>query len=983
MRSVRVNFFIPLLILFLITFLSSYKVIFTTGYHLGVDYRFIDAIKMFPLYLSSWDSYYYLGQPTYGNPMTFGLITAFGVYYTAFYMIFNILFKNIASSAFLLFNYVCPFIGFWYLASYVYRDEKFGPLAALYAALLYQTNFFFLWYLRAGPLGIFYCLFPIILRMWFEMDEEDISRRRKIGLFLLLLVILCFLLSSWAALTVQFFIFIGLYECLKFLIKRNPSIFIKKVFKLCCLGLLTILMNPFIFFTYIFYPYKTYTNKLLASYSLHQMRYTLHTTLIHKVLFLYSDYGYVYFIFALFGAYLFRIHRLALLIPLWFIGIFLAKGISHPFVSLSEFIYSKIPIFHFFRNPNRLMAFVIIVTCLFIGYFLLKAVLPRLKNRCHTIIFNILFFFILVSLNPSLLRGDLGGYISVVHNPPHLKEIENYLNITGEDKRFLYLPELQGMQNYTWVRPHKYFSLIQPFWGHMVPTRPMSNASLFAFDFSNRFLTYAHNIIPSSRLFAKLLAKTTTETIILDKTFRKNTRSYYESQRLKMFLDRNPSLKSVINNSAMTIYKNRESLISLFTYYNGLCYAVAPLSIYEVLSMISISSVDNPIIFWHQNADRTLPIYPDKTLLLFYNKTDLDMLGEKLINFYSIPLSIFTNVDSSFHKTWPFRTGWAPFGLKNTPHEAYEVRPYLQKGIVFVSGATVATSAADTLRVNFEVLSSSKYHCLIRILFFPEGNKLKFYLDNKEVKTLSVKTSKYLGMHWVELPVEYLKKGKHVLFIENTTPSLNSMCPVILDGLVVVDDNVYWKIKRDLSEWKKMTKECYIYSNDFLEIILRVVDIKDMEDNRKIIYLTNYDEKKLNLKEIFKRNKVFDRDGLLIISNTIESKKQLIDYLNSNLPIKVLSYKKITNTHYIIDPPIAWKGVIIFQSTFNSNWHLGDAKPNFIVDGYANGYLFSVKNISGGEKLNLHFIPEKWYKTLILSSVIALCILVGCAIHLL
>ena len=70
----------------------------------------------------------------------------------------------------------------------------------------------------------------------------------------------------------------------------------------------------------------------------------------------------------------------------------------------------------FFRNPNRFMAFVIILACLFIGYFMLKAIMPRLKDTRHVITFNLLLFFMIVSLNPLLLRGDLGGYLSISHN---------------------------------------------------------------------------------------------------------------------------------------------------------------------------------------------------------------------------------------------------------------------------------------------------------------------------------------------------------------------------------------------------------------------------------------------------------------------------------------------------------------------------------------------------------------------------------------
>ncbi|MFX0138938.1 MAG: hypothetical protein ACFFDN_35180 [Candidatus Hodarchaeota archaeon] len=126
MKKSKFNSIILFIFLTLVVLLSSYKVLFTTGYHLGVDYSFVDAVKLLPLYLSSWDSYYFLGQPTYGFPMTFGLISTFGLFYVAFYAIFNIFFGPIASIAFLLINYVCPFFGFWYLARYIFKNEKHG-----------------------------------------------------------------------------------------------------------------------------------------------------------------------------------------------------------------------------------------------------------------------------------------------------------------------------------------------------------------------------------------------------------------------------------------------------------------------------------------------------------------------------------------------------------------------------------------------------------------------------------------------------------------------------------------------------------------------------------------------------------------------------------------------------------------------------------------------------------------------------------------
>lgn len=957
------NLVIPYIIFFIFVVLSSYKLLFTTGYHLGVDYIYLDATNFLKQYLSAWNPYYFLGQPNYGNPMNFGITNVSTFYFVVFHAIFNFLFRRVASSIFLLFNYICPFFGFLYFSSYIYRDEKFNKEISLYAALLYQFSFFILWYQRSGPLGIFFGLFPILLRNYFEFREENNIQRRT-GLFLLLIVILSFLISMWAAWTVQFFIFMGLYELFQFITSRRVKIFIKNIFALISLGAITIFVNPQTFFLFKFYPYNMPVNKLLSKASLLQLYYCLNNTLIHKVIFLYSDYGYIYFIFAIFGAYLFRKHRHKCLISLWLIGIFFAKGVAPPFSKFSEILYSKVPLFYFFRNPNKFMAFVILVTCTFIGSFIGKAIFPLLNSHRKTFIFNLVFSLVIIFLNPSLLRGDLGGFFSIVYNSPHLEQIDRYLQWTDQDKRFLYLPELQGMQNYNWVKPHSYFSLIQPYWGHRPCIRPMSNSSLFPIDYSNQFLTYVNNVNPRNALFSKLLEKTVTDNVIIDKTFQKNTDSYKEAEQFNESLSNNLYFKKVVDTYNMAIYKNKEDNISPLLFYDGLCYAVAPFSIYEALSKVSLLSVKNPIIFWHQNARSSLPIYSQKTLLLFYNKTDLDMLGEKLIINFSIPLAPFTRRGRNLEKGYPYLNGWAPFGRRYTPHGAYEIRPYLKKGVSFISSSPIATSKPDVINVPLNIDLDDSYHFLIRILFSPNRKKLRFYLDNKKLTTVDVGTENYLGLNWIELPVQKLKKGEHTLSIESIFFTSFPLYPIILDGLIVVNDKMYQEIKKEITSWKDKTTYFYIYSADFLDIFEKLLKFSD---NKYVLHLNNDYEKKISVKKMLKNKNIWDKDSLFIISEDKKNKSQIVNYLNQNLPLKNLSYKRISFTHYLIKNVSNSKGIIIFRSTFNSNWRLEKIfRPTFIIDGYATGFWFSEE--FSNRELNLQFIPERDYRLLILIS---------------
>ena len=129
--------------------------------------------------------------------------------------------------------------------------------------------------------------------------------------------------------------------------------------------------------------------------------------------------------------------------------------------------------------------------------------------------------------------------------------------------------------------------------------------------------------------------------------------------------------------------------------------------------------------------------------------------------------------------------------------------------------------------------------------------------------------------------------------------------------------------------------------------------------------------------------RIFHSPAIGVDCQEIKTRQGLINYLNSNLPLKRAEYKRGSKTAYEIYPAEINRGVFLFQGTYNANWRLQSLRPGFIIDGYANGYWLPALGSPQREKIDLRFIPERCYQGLILISAILLSLIAALALFLL
>ena len=131
---------------------------------------------------------------------------------------------------------------------------------------------------------------------------------------------------------------------------------------------------------------------------------------------------------------------------LWWVGLILATGISHPYTSpIFDFLFKHLPLFNGFRDSHKFVSFIALSYAYLIpiGLISLK---QKLKIKITSITYLLLILFIITYTFPLI---NINSQIFPANYPDSYIKVNEYLKTQPENNYAIYLP-WQGYLTYDW-----------------------------------------------------------------------------------------------------------------------------------------------------------------------------------------------------------------------------------------------------------------------------------------------------------------------------------------------------------------------------------------------------------------------------------------------------------------------------------------------------------------------------------------------------
>lgn len=180
-----------------------------------------------------------------------------------------------------------------------------------------------------------------------------------------------------------------------------------------------------------------------------------------------------------------------LMVTCLLVFVFLAKGINPPAVGLSKWVYENVPIMHFFRDPTRFLAGVV----LFMSFIMAEFEPRRFVRQWWNATILAVALSIVLLVNWRNVTQPRVSYFTRTHIPASYAALQTYVDqrLAGKnDGRLLPLPDFQGMSSYSWYKTPLPLSMSTPF-DMLVPLAvPLTSTTPYPDSYSNQLTAYLY-----------------------------------------------------------------------------------------------------------------------------------------------------------------------------------------------------------------------------------------------------------------------------------------------------------------------------------------------------------------------------------------------------------------------------------------------------------------------------------------------------------
>jgi hypothetical protein len=316
------------------------------------------------------------------------------------------------------------------------------------------------------------------------------------------------------------------------------------------------------------------------------------------------------------------------------------------------------------------------------------------------------------------------------------------------------------------------------------------------------------------------------------------------------------------------------------------------------------------------------------------------MMGDCLIHDYRQRL---TSQETELEFQSSLKRGWAP-------SKGIALFSYIQQGMMFHDLPALASVQSDTGRIIVTPRKQGLQRILIRVLFQPDGGHLSMRLGQdqglKEILNTTLETVDYQGMHWLVSDPVSLKNSTDVFItwdagsggLLDVDLSEKNKSPVIVDGMILVPESVFWHELNQLTEFRAQTREVRLYSSGFMDAVYRLPMTLPLGVIGEI------------------------KPG--IFGSGIET----LTALSEASAVGPIPTVKHTDTEYTLDTVPPETGILSFMSSFSNLWNLNGIAPSIIVDSYANG--FDAGKLESQEPGTLYFTADILYRRFVVTALI-------------
>jgi hypothetical protein len=590
--------------------------------------------------------------------------------YIALLNIFQKIFLQWWDRLLFLFVLLIPFFGFLF-SGYVYSAKNKFTLTV--AALFYAFNPWIFNRLQTGffQLHIAYALLPFLAIFLLQLNKKIYSGSEVIRIVIsaiALTVSLLFQPHFVFGLIIGLFVYL-LITLLSKTVEFNVRLIISRIFFLLLLTF--ILISFYLIPSYLYAP-STYT--ITDYFNIGALKFNGQGSTFIDVINLfarlpwesqtikayrnvpYSGFYIFYIWCALSTIFFSNSKRKKRIAALFFCEIilftFLAKGVNPPFENISIFLYRHVPLLHIFRDPSRLMSFIVLfgsIACMH---------MPLGRVNKIVMIWAVVYLFICLPF----LTTDINKRMGYQQIPFEVYRENRHL---PNHEKLLFYPDNQPLSIFSWhVGPASstYNSPVEA----LVP----SKSDIIHYSGSNDSLIGQASLFAITEMEPQLLSR-----LRISRIMAQNDMTQANELNMKALPE---GFNQTSMNKFVSIYES-EKTIPIFSNHQPLFFIG---SRKEYATFVKKIGDDVPIIFLNNshNLSEFLKLGLEDQTIIYNNEDDIKTLYLSLLNRYSLNAHMQVwNYDKDFNY-------YLPYAAKD-----------IASGYLLPSGKSIVSSKSDSV----------------------------------------------------------------------------------------------------------------------------------------------------------------------------------------------------------------------------------------------------------------------------------------------
>ncbi len=697
-----------------------------------------------------------------------------------FLSILQYVFQNNWSTAYLAISIVLPFITFLIACRFLGKLSLFNFIGAMF----YGGNVWIINRIFTGfwQLNLSYAFLPFLIVIPLRLVSTKVHITELLFLVCIYSIAASFVLISqphFLIITILFAVFQFIQCCISKdtdALKRLLIFYLPSAFLFFCI-------NAYFFIPGIFFPEKLFTAPN-QYFSIGSVIFNGQGNLIEHVLrfeplgqssqnFTWTWINFIQFIPILLFLIIFLINKnrqyIYLLLVLLFI--FFAKGLNEPFADISRWIYQNIFFMHYFRDPARFIAGVVLFSSMSIATFHIKKKLP--KKLQLLIVASTILLFITININSFYPpKTDIFKSTSIPKEYLNLQKfIANDPRIDAQ-QRLLILPNRHGLQGYPWyTNPSPNTS--NTIFDAILPLEiSLANSSNYPDNYSNQISAYIYEEYTKT-YDEKLLIPLGVQYVLIDESIIKPQLEKDIATSSAQALLNNPAYQRVFYEKPLSLFKVNTQA-TLFSDQKPV-FAIGNLA---TITKQYVSGIERPTILLNQPINRDLinnSYLKDREILIDVKNPLLTITAESLAEKYFVDI---------------LKAGWDYDKIFGN-YEPYKMKSVITNGQLFTSGRAVVSQPKNGfMHINHD-LEPGTYKILIKALSEFDSVGIELAAGNK--KNIQVDTSNQLL--WIDAGTIKIDKKQSYITLTKTDSN-----PLVIDYLLLVPETTWNESKNSMNQ---------------------------------------------------------------------------------------------------------------------------------------------------------------------------------------